>query len=681
MSTFGSVFELSSLNGTNGFQINGEAADDTSGRSVASAGDVNGDGFDDLIIGADAASPNGSFSGASYVVFGAAGGFAANLNLSDLNGSNGFQINGEAASDLSGRSVASAGDINGDGFDDLIIGARGADPNGSYSGASYVVFGAAGGFAANLNLSDLNGSNGFQINGEAANDFSGGSVASAGDINGDGFDDLIIGARGADPNGSFSGASYVVFGAAAGFAANLSLTALNGTNGFKINGEAANDYSGQSVASAGDINGDGFDDLIIGADRAALNGINSGASYVVFGAAGGFAANLNLSALNGTNGFQINGEAADDYSGQSVASAGDINGDGFDDLIIGARFADPNGLSASGASYVIFGKATRATAGADSLRGHDGAETLNGLDGNDSLFGMGGNDQLVGGAGADVLDGGAGSDMMYGGAGNDVFIIDSSLDRIFDASGTDEVRANFMVFLTDANFAAIENAALLGSDNLNLVGSSSANVLTGNTGNNVIMGGAGADTMVGGAGVDVLFYGGSAAAVNVNLATGRTSGGDAAGDVFSGFEGVVGSAYADTLTGSAGAESITGGANRDVLAGGLGRDTFIFEAMADMTSNANATDTITDFKRGQDRINLATIDASTVLPANEAFLFRSTAAFGTNAAGEIRFQRVDNAGTRNDFTLVFLDTDADRTAEGVIRVMGLHNFAAGDFVL
>src|SRR5436190_2110333 len=137
---FAAVFELSSLNGLNGFKLSGVAPDDFSGGSVSDAGDVNGDGFGDLIIGATESDPNGTSSGASYVVFGRASGSAANLELSSLNGSNGFRLIGVAAGDVSGRSVSGAGDVNGDGFADLIIGANEADPNGERSGASYVVF-------------------------------------------------------------------------------------------------------------------------------------------------------------------------------------------------------------------------------------------------------------------------------------------------------------------------------------------------------------------------------------------------------------------------------------------------------------------------------------------------------------------------------------------------------------
>ncbi|MGD1867218.1 MAG: integrin alpha, partial [Phormidesmis sp.] len=145
--------------------------------------------------------------------------FPAQFNLSDLDGSNGFVLNGIAGGDRSGFSVSSAGDINGDGLDDLIIGAYYADPNGNRSGASYVVFGSDVPFSGAVELSSLDGSNGFVLNGIAGGDLSGRSVSSAGDINGDDIDDLIIGASAADPNGSQSGESYVVFGSDAPFSA------------------------------------------------------------------------------------------------------------------------------------------------------------------------------------------------------------------------------------------------------------------------------------------------------------------------------------------------------------------------------------------------------------------------------------------------------------------------------
>ena len=272
--------------------------------------------------------------------------FPANINLSALDGTNGFRLSGVAAFDRSGRAVSTAGDVNGDGIDDLLIGAYGADPNGAYSGASYVVFGGAGvGNGGNVELSALDGTNGFRLSGVAAYDDSSYAVSTAGDVNGDGVDDLLIGAFGAGPNGLFSGASYVVFGGAGvGNGGNLELSALDGTNGFRLLGVAAYDYSGFAVSTAGDVNGDGIDDLLIGAPQADPNGNFSGASYVVFGGAGvGNGGNLELSALDGSNGFRLSGVAAYDRSGLAVSTAGDINGDGVDDLLIGAFGAGPNG--------------------------------------------------------------------------------------------------------------------------------------------------------------------------------------------------------------------------------------------------------------------------------------------------------------------------------------------------
>jgi len=387
---FGIAINLGSLNGTNGFVVNGFAENDFSGNSVASAGDVNGDGIDDLIIGAFLADPSGKTNaGRSYVVFGNATGFAPSLNLSTLNGTNGFVIDGIDANDQTGRSVSSAGDVNGDGYDDLIIGAPYGDPNGqSNAGECYVVFGKATGFAPSFNPATLNGTNGFVINCIAAGDQSGRSVSSAGDVNGDGYDDLIIGARYADPNGQGSaGESYIVFGGpGVGATGSLNLSSLNGVNGFILKGTDVGDQSGRSVSSAGDVNGDGYGDLIIGAPYGDPNGqSNAGESYVVFGKATGFPATINLSTLNGANGFVINGIDASDFAGFSVSSAGDVNGDGYDDLIIGAMGGDPNGESFAGESFVVFGGPGVGASGVLNLSTLNGANgfVINGIKAND----------------------------------------------------------------------------------------------------------------------------------------------------------------------------------------------------------------------------------------------------------------------------------------------------------
>jgi len=334
------VIDLDNL-GSAGFRIVGASASDLSGFAVCGAGDVNGDGLADLIVGAYRADPGGrSRAGESYVVFGKANNTPVDLGAL---GSDGFRIDGIDADDDSGRSVSGAGDVNGDGLADLIVGARGAN---SGAGESYVVFGKA--TSTLVDLAAL-GSAGFRIDGIVADDDSGFSVSGAGDVNGDGLADLIVGARLADPGGEpTAGQSFVVFGKTS--ASPVALASL-GSGGFRIDGIDVGDSSGYSVSGAGDFNGDGLADLIVGAHGGGAGG--TGESYLVFGKTSSAPVNL---ATPGSAGFRINGVDSGDFSGRSVSGAGDVNGDGLADLIIGAILADPGGDNAAGESYVVFGK-------------------------------------------------------------------------------------------------------------------------------------------------------------------------------------------------------------------------------------------------------------------------------------------------------------------------------------
>ena len=330
-------------------RIDGAAAGDNAGQMVANAGDVNGDGLPDALVGANLADNNGrADSGSVYVVFGQSTSGAIDLAGS---GWSGYRIDGAAADDQVGVHVESAGDVNGDGIPDALVGANLADNNGrANSGSAYVVFGKAS--TSNVDLAAL-GAEGYRIDGAAAADEAGIRVASAGDVNADGIPDALVGAQGADNNArADSGSTYVVWGKAS--TTNIDLSAL-GTQGYRIDGAAATDQLPTYVANAGDVDGDGTPDQLVSSRYADNNGrADSGSTYVVWGQTS--RTSIDLNAL-GTLGYRIDGATAGDSSGHGgIANAGDVNGDGRPDQLVGARFADTRGLTNNGAAYVVWGK-------------------------------------------------------------------------------------------------------------------------------------------------------------------------------------------------------------------------------------------------------------------------------------------------------------------------------------
>jgi hypothetical protein len=681
------TIDLTSLSAAQGFIIQGDVAGDQAGGFVASAGDVNGDGFDDLFIGARYGDDGGTNAGEAYVVFGSgtgfgtavtAGGFTRQvIDLTTLTAAQGFIIQGDTPADSMSYSVSLAGDVNGDGLDDMIVGAHLGDDGGADAGEAYVVFGSAAGFGTAdaagrrvIDLTSLSSAQGFIIQGDVAGDQAGGSVDTAGDVNGDGLADLIIGAARGDDGGADAGEAYVVFGSASGFGTAVTaagftrqvidLTSLTAAQGFIIQGDVAGDLLG-NVSSAGDINGDGFDDIVAGARYGDDGGTNAGEAYVIFGSAstfgtavtaGGFTRQvIDLTTLTPSQGFVIQGDVASDLLGASVAAAGDINGDGIEDLMVNARYGDDGGTNA-GESYVIFGSTggfgtldatgrrvidltmlspaqgfiIQGDAAGDYLSAVASAGDING-DGFDDLITSAtfGDDGGADAGEAYVIFGSAAGFGTVDGTGRrvlDLTMLTTAQGFIIQGDAADDRAGSSVAAAGDINgdgFADLVVGANLGDDGGSAAGESY-----------VIFGGAFGRTVV-------------------------TTGTSAA-------ELLIGSIGNDTLTGNGGADSLRGGAGNDILAvsdtafrnidGGTGADTLRLDGSGINLQLDSRVDGVEIFNIAGSGVTTLEIEGSDVIGADYSPLLDFT---GSSAPKEAIVE-----GDADDSVILF-DEDPDGT--------------------
>jgi len=296
----------------------GDGGDDA-GQTLDIVGDINGDGIDDLVIGADANGYNGSSAGQVYIYFGRAGPWSHGNLTATANAT----IIGQPGSWF-GDAVSAAGDVNGDGYDDIIVGTQ---------STQYLVLGRAAGWSMHATVASMaNASFGVK------------NAAGVGDVNGDGLDDLLLGNEAKGTGGE----AYLIFGRKAGWSLNMNLQSVSNAS---IVAEAGGDCLGYSVGPAGDVNADGFDDFLIGAYKNTETATDGGEVYMFLGKSNGWA--LNISAANASASY-LPPKSGAHQLGYAVHGAGDVNADGYDDMIFGA----PSAKGTAGEAYLVLGKAS-----------------------------------------------------------------------------------------------------------------------------------------------------------------------------------------------------------------------------------------------------------------------------------------------------------------------------------
>jgi hypothetical protein len=296
------------------------------GRSAGTAGDVNGDGYADVIVGAYYYNDGDAGEGQAFVYHGSAMGLSVTAD---------WTAESNQADAHFGISVDTAGDVNGDGYADVIVGAHGYDNGETDEGRAYVYHGSSSGLNATADWTAESNQDGGEF---------GWSVGTAGDVNGDGYADVIVGAVDYDNGQTNEGRAFVYHGSASGLGATADWTAESDQAGAEF---------GNAVGTAGDVNGDGYADVIVGSPYCDNGQMDEGRAFVYHGSVAG---------LSTTPGWTAESDQGGAQFGYSVGTAGDVNGDGYADVVVGSPYYD-NGETDEGRAFVYHGSSTGLTTG------------------------------------------------------------------------------------------------------------------------------------------------------------------------------------------------------------------------------------------------------------------------------------------------------------------------------